>query len=174
MVYCLTSRLNAGEYLLLANRPPVGPFSFRSPDDVKRFLNPYYKALTTLSPTTKEFRGMLSKLLMFHPVMIGIKENEALPIIEQWRQSPMAYICQKPVFIEEPYILLPMQAGFIDTYRKLDIVKDIELIPRIDSDGRITIHKFRTDHLWDKGNDHTIEPLTEDMANKILKERGFM
>lgn len=175
MIYFIASRLNAQEYLLMSSRSPLGPFYFDTLDQAKRLFGPFYKILSTEKITSELYLETVSKLINIHPVIIGLKydKNKVLSKIRQWQDGTMTYTCVAPI-IPLPHLITAMKTGFIDTYQELDILRDIESMTRIDSEGRVEIVQFNISSL-ERGNcNTTIELLTEDKAQEILRKRGFI
>jgi hypothetical protein len=153
---------------------PLGPFCFDTLDQAKKLFEPFYKTLSTEKVTSDQYRKTLIDLVRVHPVIIGLEydNNNALSKMHQWYDSMMTYTSEIPI-IQLPHVVTPMKKGFIDTHQELDIIKDIESITRIDPEGRIEIIQFNISHLL-KGDSNSIEILTENKAQEILRRRGFI
>jgi hypothetical protein len=173
MVYCIASRIEGGEYLVISTNLPIGPFAWHKLEEAKSYFLPYYEVLGKEEITSRAYKLCLEKLLITHPVIIAFKDEiHAQSILDKWNKGEISQYCSVPVMLY-PHKLFSMKDGFIDKFKELDIVRDIESITRIDSQGRIQLVKFTTHHL-SKDEKPSIEILTEDHLNQALRERGFI
>lgn len=173
MIYCITSRLNAQEYLVMS-KTSLGLFCFDTLDQAKKLFESFYKILSTEKIASDQYRKTLIDLVRIHPVIIGLRydNNNALSKMRQWHDGMMTYTSEIPI-IPLPHVVTPMKKGFIDTHQELDIIKDIESITRINSEGNIEIIEFKITHLLE-GDRNCIEILTANKEQEILRRRGFI
>lgn len=174
MIYCITSRVNDGEFLVITQGDPCAPYCFFDLEEAKESFLPYYHILSKTPKTEALYRNTLLKLIRIDPVIVGLPVgiNEVLPLLNRHQKSTLNYTCEVPILLL-PHLITEMNAGFIEKYQKLDIVKDIESINCVNADGMLEVSYFTKSHIW-KGEQPRNRNLSEEEISEILRSKGML
>ena len=174
-VYLIVSRLNAQEHLvLIRNGAQMGTLSFLSLEEAKELFKEDYRVLTNVPPPnmalyTRHFETMAG----LDPVIIKLKWSTSFSVIAEWRMSTSAYKVEGIRFVSEDIYYTRMKPGFIDSFKVLDIMKDIESIPSIGPDGRMVFQKININNNF-KDKPSNLKLLTPEEAEEIARRRGLL
>lgn len=172
--YCIASRLNNKDFLILKQDDHYGPgpFCYASVEEAKEFFLPLYNTLSTEPVSSENYTLGLKQLALTQPVIIAINEDIIQDELAKWREGTLLYTSEEQI-VPVPHLICPMKSGFIDQYLELDILRDIEGITRIGPDGSIQVSSFMINHNYNE-KEHTIDPITEEKAKEILRKRGLI
>lgn len=107
------------------------------------------------------------------PVIIKLKWARAFSVIAEWRMGPSAYQVEGIRFVSEDIYYTGMKPGFVDRFKVLDIMKDIESIPSVGPDGRMVFQKININNNF-KDKQSNFKPLTPEEAEEIARKRGLL
>ncbi len=173
-LYLIASRLNAQEHLVLArNQGQIGILSFLSLEEAKALFKDDYRVLTNVPPPDMAlYKRHFETMARLYPVIIKLKWSTSFKVIAEWRMDTSAYQVRGIRFISKDIYYTRMKPGFIDQFKVLDIIKDIESIPSIGPDGKMIFQKITINtNVDDKSN---LKPLTREEAEEIARKRGLL
>lgn len=169
-IYMLASRVDGDESLMMITQGgKMGPICFLTLQEGKDMFKEAYTVLSKLPPPDViAYRGHFEQIAALYPVIVKLRQEDAIKTIESWRAETSLYDCDMEC-LSQPVLCLHMKPGFIDKFKALDIFRDIESITSVSPNGQINVQHFVISH-----GDSSRKPLTEKDADDILRSRGFL